>query len=70
MAKADRPVSPTARGRNKAPVQQLTEHEAAAALVSLLNGAERVPAIGRLRSVVRRACRARLIAAKGGRRHG
>ena len=69
MAKADRPVSPTARGRNAAPTQ-LTEHEAAAALVALLNGAEQVPPIAHLRSVVRRACRARLIAAKGGRRHG
>jgi hypothetical protein len=69
MAKAERLVSPTARGRNATPTR-LTEHEAAAALVALLNGAERVPPIDQLRAVVRRACRARLIAAKGGRRHG
>ena len=30
MAKADRPVSPTARGRNATPTRQLSEHEAAA----------------------------------------
>jgi hypothetical protein len=32
-------------------------------LVALLNGAEQIPTVGQLRSVVRRACRARLIAA-------
>ena len=69
MTKADRPVSPPARGRNETSIR-LTEHEAAAALVALLNGAQQVPGVTQLRSVVRRAARARIISAKGGRRHG
>jgi hypothetical protein len=36
----------------------------------LINGAEQIPAVRQLRSVVRRACRVRIISAKGGRRHG
>jgi hypothetical protein len=69
MAKADRPVSPTARGRNATPTG-LTEHEAAAALVALLNGAQQVPGVAQLRSIVKRASRARLISTKGRRHHG
>jgi hypothetical protein len=69
MAKADRPVPPTARGRNATPTG-LTEHEAAAALVALLNGAEQVPGVAQLRSVVKCARRARVISTKGRRRHG
>ena len=69
MAKADRPVSPSARGRNATPTG-LTEHEAAAALVALLNGAEQIPAVAMLRAVVKRAARARVITLKGRRRHG
>ena len=68
MAKAERLVLPTSGPGNEPP--PLSLNQAAAALVALLNGAEQIPAIGHLRSVVRRACRARLISAKGGRRHG
>ena len=68
MDKADKFVLPGARARNGPP--PLSLNQAAAALVALLNGAEQIPAIGQLRAVVRRACRARLISAKGGRRHG
>jgi hypothetical protein len=69
MTKATRPVTPTARGRNVTPTR-LTEHEAAAALVALLNGAEQIPAVAMLRSIVKRAARARIISTKGRRRHG
>jgi hypothetical protein len=48
----------------------LTEHEAAAALVALLNGAEQIPAVAMLRAVVKRAARARVITLKGRPRHG
>jgi hypothetical protein len=70
MTKASKPVSPTAPERNALRPTGLTEHEAAVALVSLLNGAEQVPTIGQLRSVVRRAYCARIISAEGGRHHG
>ena len=69
MAKATGRL-PTAKGVGNVRPSGLTEHEAAAALVALLNGAEQIPAIGHLRSVVRRACRARIISARGGSRHG
>ena len=69
MAKADRPVSPSARWRNATPTR-LTEHEAAAALVALLNGAEQIPAVAMLRSIVKRAARAQIISLKGRRHHG
>jgi hypothetical protein len=69
MAKADRPLSPTARGRNVTPTR-LTEHEAAVALVALLNGAQQIPAVAMLRSIVKRAAGARIISMKGRRRHG
>jgi hypothetical protein len=69
MVKASKALSPTARGRNAVPTG-LTEHEAAAALVALLNGAEQIPAVAMLRSIVKRAARARIISARGGRRHG
>jgi hypothetical protein len=68
MDKADRFVLPGAQARNGPP--PLSLNQAAAALVALLNRAEQLPTIRQLRSVVRRACRARLISAKGGRRHG
>jgi hypothetical protein len=69
MAKAERLVLP-APGTGNEPLGRLSLNQAAAALVALINGAERTPAIRQLRSVVRRACRARIISAKGGRRHG
>ena len=68
MAKAGRLVLSIAGPGNEPP--PLSLNQAAAALVALLNGAEQIPAIGHLRSVVRRACSARIISAKGGRRHG
>ena len=68
MDKADRFVLPGAQARNGHP--PLSLNQAAAALVALLNGAQHVPSVKQLRSVVRRACRARIISAKGGRRHG
>jgi hypothetical protein len=67
MAKATQPVPPAARRRNATPSG---EHEAAAALVALLNGAEQIPAVAMLRSIVKRAARARVISLKGRRRHG
>ncbi len=69
MTKAERRVLP-ASGPGTEPLGRLSLNQAAAALVALVNGAEQVPAIRQLRSVVRRACRARIISAKGGRRHG
>lgn len=69
MAKAETSVLPTAGPGNERPLGPLSLNQAAAALVALLNGAHQVPAIRQLRSVVRRACRARIISAKGGRRH-
>jgi hypothetical protein len=70
MAKAETFVPLGADPRNEPPPQSLSLNQAAAALVALVNGAERIPAVRQLRSVVRRACRARIISAKGGRRHG
>ena len=71
MAKAAERLPPaTGPGNGEPPAGRLSAHEAAAALVAMLNGAQQIPTVGQLRSVVRRACRARLIAAKGGRRHG
>jgi hypothetical protein len=69
MAKAERLVLP-ATGPGNEPLRRLSLNQAAAALVALINGAERIPAVRQLRSVVRRACRARIISARGGRRHG
>ena len=68
MAKAERLVLPTSGPGNELP--PLSLNQAAAALVALLNGAHQIPTLQQLRSVVRRACRARIISAKGGRRHG
>jgi hypothetical protein len=71
MAKAAKRLPPaTGPGNGEPPAERLSTNQAAAALVALLNGAQQVPTVGQLRSVVRRACRARLISAKGGRRHG
>jgi hypothetical protein len=71
MAKAaERLASANRPGNGEPPVEQLSTNQAVVALVSLLNGASQIPAIGRVRAVVRRACRARIISAKGGRRHG
>jgi len=69
MAKAERFVLPTP-GPGNEPLTSLSLNQAAAALVALINGAKQIPAVRQLRSVVRRACRARIISAKGGRRHG
>jgi hypothetical protein len=69
MAKAERLVLPPSGPGNER-LGRLSLNQAAAALVALINGAEQIPAIAQLRSVVRRAARARIIAAKGGRRHG
>lgn len=68
MIKAERLVLP-ASGSGNEPLSRLSLNQAAAALVALINGAEQIPAIDQLRAVVRRACRARIISAKGGRRH-
>ena len=71
MAQAAKRLPPaTGPGNGEPPAEQLSANQAAAALVALLNGAQQIPTIGQLRAIVRRACRARLIAAKGGRRHG
>jgi len=71
MAQAAKRLSPaTGPGNEEPPADRLSAHQAAAALVALLNGAEQIPTVGQLRSVVRRACRAQVISAKGGRRHG
>jgi hypothetical protein len=69
MAKAERLVLPAARPGNER-LGRLSLNQSAAALVALINGAEQIPGVQQLRSVVRRACRARIISAKGGRRHG
>ena len=63
MAKAERLVLPTSGRGNDTP--HLSLNQAAAALLALLNGAEQIPAIGQLRAVVRRACSARIISARG-----
>jgi len=68
MAKAERLVLPTPGPDNEL-LGRLSLNQAAAALVALIHGASQIPAIGQLRSVVRRARRARIILAKGGRNH-
>jgi hypothetical protein len=68
MAKAERLVLP-ASGSGKELLGRLSLNQAAAALVALINGAEQIPAIRQLRSVVRRAARARIISTKGRRRY-
>ena len=65
MAKAERFVMP---GAQPAKNPNLSLNQAATALVALLNGAQQIPAIGQLRAEVRRACRARINTAQGGRR--
>ena len=70
MAKAERLVLPAAGPSNDPPLGSLSLNQAAAAIVALVSGAEQVPAIAQLRSMVRRGLRARRIAAKGGRNHG
>jgi hypothetical protein len=70
MAKADRLVLPATGSSNERPFGSLSLNQAAAALMAMLNGAEQIPAIDQLRSMVRRGLRARRIAAKGGRHHG
>jgi hypothetical protein len=69
MAKAERLVLPAA-GPGNEPLGRLSLNEAAAALVALINGAEQIPAIDQLRSMVRRGLRARRNATEGGRHHG
>jgi hypothetical protein len=68
MTKAERLVLP-APGPGNEPLRHLSLNQAAAALVALVNGAERIPEVQQLRSVVRRACRARIISTKGRRRY-
>jgi hypothetical protein len=71
MAQAEKRLPPAAgTGNGEPPARRLSTNQAAAALVALINGAEQIPAIAQLRSVVRRACRARIISARGGRSHG
>jgi hypothetical protein len=67
MAQAEKRLPPATRPGNGEPP---ATHQAAVVLVSLLNGASQIPAIRQLRSVVRCACRARIITPKGRRRHG
>jgi hypothetical protein len=69
MAKAERLV-PSMAGAGNERLGRLSLNQAAAALVALINGAGQIPEVRQLRSVLRRACRARIISAKGGRRHG
>ena len=71
MAKATKRL-PLATGRDNAPpVASLTPNQMAAALVALLNGAERVPPVGQLRAMVRQAnARSQRSTATGGRHHG
>jgi hypothetical protein len=70
MAKAERFVPSSAEPGNELPTERLSLNQTAAALVAMLNGAQQVPTVGQLRSMVRRGMRARRTAAKGGRRHG
>jgi hypothetical protein len=70
MAKADRLVLPPSGSSNERPFGSLSLNQAAAALVAMLNGAEQIPAIEQLRSMVRRGLRARRNATEGGRHHG
>jgi hypothetical protein len=70
MAKAERLVLPASIPSNDTPPVSLSLNQTVAALKALLNGAEQIPALAQLRSMVRRGLRARRIAAKGGRRHG
>jgi hypothetical protein len=70
MIKAASLVPPAASRCNETPAERLSLNQTACALVALLNGAERVPTIADLRSMVRRGLRARRNAAKGGRHHG
>jgi hypothetical protein len=70
VAKAARLVLPASGPGNERHFGSLSLNQAAAALVALINGAEEIPAVRQLRSIVRRACRARIISTKGRRRHG
>jgi len=70
MAKAGRLVLSTSEPGNEPAVDRLSLNQTAAALTAMLKGAQQIPTIGDLRSMVRRGLRARRIAAKGGRRHG
>ena len=70
MAQAERFLSSTAAAGNEPPIVRLSLNQTAAALKALLNGAEQIPAIEQLRSMVRRGLRSRRNATKGGRHHG
>jgi hypothetical protein len=70
MIKAGSLVAPATARCNETLSERLSLNQTACALVALLNGAEQIPAVGQLRSMVRRGLRARRIAANGGRRHG
>jgi len=67
MAEATQLACMARAQRNTRP--QLSEHEAAVALVTLLNAAAQVLTIGQQRSVLTRACRVRIISIKRGRAH-
>jgi hypothetical protein len=70
MARAASLITVPAAHCNETPTERLSLNQTACALVALLNGAEQIPAIEQLRSMVRRGLRARRNAAKGGRHHG
>ena len=71
MAQAEKRLPPaTGPGNSEPPADRLSTNQAAAALVALLNGAEQIPAIEQLRTMVRRGLRARRNATEGGRHHG
>jgi hypothetical protein len=70
MIKAESFVQPATEPRNKPMLGSLSLNQAAAALVALVSGADRMPTMGQLRCIVRRSLRARRNAARGGRRHG
>jgi hypothetical protein len=71
MAKAERFVPSSGEPGNELPTERLFLNQTAAALVALLNGAEQVPPIRQLRSMVRRnMARAQRARATGGRHHG
>jgi hypothetical protein len=70
MIKAGSLVMPAAARCNETPSESLSLNQTACALVALLNGAEQIPAVRQLRSMVRRGLRAQRNAARGGRSHG
>jgi hypothetical protein len=72
MAQAAKRLPPASVSGNDAPpTDHLSLNQMAAALVALLNGADSIPPIGQLRSMVRRGmARTQRARATGGRHHG